>query len=41
MTPERLAALEAAAAHADDDAPVATPIDEAISPVAGRRFSRA
>jgi (E)-4-hydroxy-3-methylbut-2-enyl-diphosphate synthase len=41
MTPERLAALEAAAARADDDAPVATPIDEAISPVAGRRFSRA
>jgi (E)-4-hydroxy-3-methylbut-2-enyl-diphosphate synthase len=39
MTPERLAALEAAAA--DEDAPVATPIDEAISPVAGRRFSRA
>jgi (E)-4-hydroxy-3-methylbut-2-enyl-diphosphate synthase len=39
MTPERLAALEAAAA--DEEAPVATPIDEAISPVAGRRFSRA
>ena len=40
MTPERLAALEAAAA--DEDAPVApSPIDEAVSPVAGRRFSRA
>ncbi len=42
MTPERLAALEAAAA--DEDAPVAptpAPLDEAVSPVAGRRFSRA
>jgi (E)-4-hydroxy-3-methylbut-2-enyl-diphosphate synthase len=45
MTPERLAALEAAAA--DEDAPVApapptpAPIDETVSPVAGRRFSRA
>jgi (E)-4-hydroxy-3-methylbut-2-enyl-diphosphate synthase len=36
MTPERLAALEAAQAEADADA-----IDEAISPVTGRRFSRA
>ena len=36
MTPERLAALEAAQAEADADA-----IDEAVSPVAGRRFSRA
>jgi (E)-4-hydroxy-3-methylbut-2-enyl-diphosphate synthase len=38
MTPERMAALEAAGADADD-AP--TPIDETVSPVAGRRFSRA
>ncbi len=36
MTPERLAALEAAQAEADADA-----IDEAISPVTGRRFTRA
>jgi (E)-4-hydroxy-3-methylbut-2-enyl-diphosphate synthase len=36
MTPERLAALEAAQAEADADA-----IDEATSPVSGRRFSRA
>jgi (E)-4-hydroxy-3-methylbut-2-enyl-diphosphate synthase len=40
MTPERMAALEAAGA--DDEAPVGrTPMDEAVSPVAGRRFSRA
>jgi (E)-4-hydroxy-3-methylbut-2-enyl-diphosphate synthase len=38
MTPERMAALEAAAA--DDEAP-ATRLDESVSPVAGRRFSRA
>jgi (E)-4-hydroxy-3-methylbut-2-enyl-diphosphate synthase len=36
MTPERLAALEAAQAEADADA-----IDEAVSPVSGRRFTRA
>jgi (E)-4-hydroxy-3-methylbut-2-enyl-diphosphate synthase len=36
MTPERLAALEAEQAEKDADA-----IDEAVSPVAGRRFSRA
>jgi (E)-4-hydroxy-3-methylbut-2-enyl-diphosphate synthase len=36
MTPERLAALEAAQAAAEADA-----IDEAVSPVTGRRFSRA
>jgi (E)-4-hydroxy-3-methylbut-2-enyl-diphosphate synthase len=36
MTPERLAALEAAKALEDADA-----IDEALSPVAGRRFTRA
>jgi (E)-4-hydroxy-3-methylbut-2-enyl-diphosphate synthase len=36
MTPERLAALEAAKAAEDADA-----IDEALSPVAGRRFTRA
>jgi (E)-4-hydroxy-3-methylbut-2-enyl-diphosphate synthase len=35
MTPERLAALEAEKAKADADA-----IDEALSPVAGRRFTR-
>ncbi|MGH2841966.1 MAG: flavodoxin-dependent (E)-4-hydroxy-3-methylbut-2-enyl-diphosphate synthase, partial [Solirubrobacteraceae bacterium] len=38
MTPERLAILEAQAA---DDPEVRTPIDEALSPVAGRRFTRA
>jgi len=36
MTPERMAALEAAAADAE---PVG--LDEAVSPVAGRRFTRA
>jgi len=36
MTPERLAALEAAQADAES----ATPIDEALSPQDGRRFSR-
>jgi (E)-4-hydroxy-3-methylbut-2-enyl-diphosphate synthase len=54
MTPERLAALEAAAARADDESgdesgadTADTPeertplLDEAASPVAGRRFSRA
>jgi (E)-4-hydroxy-3-methylbut-2-enyl-diphosphate synthase len=53
MTPERLAALEAAAAAAEDepgDVPAGTEaaapehaplLDEAASPVAGRRFSRA
>jgi (E)-4-hydroxy-3-methylbut-2-enyl-diphosphate synthase len=40
MTPERLAALEAAAAAADDSEP-AIRLDEAVSPVAGRRFTRA
>jgi (E)-4-hydroxy-3-methylbut-2-enyl-diphosphate synthase len=38
MTPERLAALEAAAAAAEADA---VQLDEAVSPVAGRRFTRA
>jgi (E)-4-hydroxy-3-methylbut-2-enyl-diphosphate synthase len=44
MTPERMAALEAAGADADDDdspAPAPARLDEAASPVAGRRFSRA
>jgi (E)-4-hydroxy-3-methylbut-2-enyl-diphosphate synthase len=46
MTPERLAAMEAAAAHADDapapaPASAPTPIDDELSPVAGRRFTRA
>jgi (E)-4-hydroxy-3-methylbut-2-enyl-diphosphate synthase len=36
MTPERLAAMEAAKVIEDADA-----IDEALSPVAGRRFTRA
>jgi (E)-4-hydroxy-3-methylbut-2-enyl-diphosphate synthase len=36
LTPERLAKLEAEQARADADA-----IDEAVSPVAGRRFTRA
>jgi (E)-4-hydroxy-3-methylbut-2-enyl-diphosphate synthase len=38
MTPERLAALEAAQAQAEADADA---IDEAVSPVSGRRFTRA
>jgi (E)-4-hydroxy-3-methylbut-2-enyl-diphosphate synthase len=37
MTPERMAALEAAAANGDGPAR----LDETVSPVAGRRFSRA
>lgn len=40
LTPERLAALEAQAAAAGDDESAATPIDEALSPRAGRRFTR-
>ena len=55
MTPERIAALEAAAAENDASADAvlesmleptarrerpASPLDEAVSPVAGRRFSR-
>ncbi len=54
MTPERIAALEAAAAQEDANAgavlesmlaapgaePSAAAIDEAVSPVAGRRFTR-
>jgi (E)-4-hydroxy-3-methylbut-2-enyl-diphosphate synthase len=40
MTPERLAALEKAAADAEDgEEPVR--LDETVSPVAGRRFTRA
>jgi (E)-4-hydroxy-3-methylbut-2-enyl-diphosphate synthase len=39
MTPERLAALEAEQAAKEADAAAA--IDESVSPVAGRRFSRA
>jgi (E)-4-hydroxy-3-methylbut-2-enyl-diphosphate synthase len=38
MTPERLAALEAAAANEPE---AAAKLDEALSPVAGRRFTRA
>jgi (E)-4-hydroxy-3-methylbut-2-enyl-diphosphate synthase len=44
LTPERLAAMEAAAAAAEDDElPSESPIrlDENQSPVAGRRFTRA
>jgi len=40
LTPERLAAMEAQAAAAADDDTAATPIDEALSPAAGRRFTR-
>ena len=49
MTPERIAAMEAAAAEQDATAdavleamlePVAPALDEVVSPVAGRRFSR-
>jgi (E)-4-hydroxy-3-methylbut-2-enyl-diphosphate synthase len=45
MTPERLAAMEAAAAEAEADgaeraAPARPGLDENASPVAGRRFSR-
>jgi (E)-4-hydroxy-3-methylbut-2-enyl-diphosphate synthase len=39
ITPERLAALEAA--EAEREAPAAPAVDESASPVAGRRFSRA
>jgi (E)-4-hydroxy-3-methylbut-2-enyl-diphosphate synthase len=41
MTPERMAALEAAAADAEASAAPALRLDEAVSPVAGRRFTRA
>src|SRR3954470_10934416 len=41
MTPERLAALEAEKARQEADAVEATPMDEAVSPVAARRFTRA
>jgi (E)-4-hydroxy-3-methylbut-2-enyl-diphosphate synthase len=44
MTPERLAALEAAESDAHDggdDVLASLALDEAVSPVAGRRFSRA
>jgi (E)-4-hydroxy-3-methylbut-2-enyl-diphosphate synthase len=42
LTPERLAAMEAAAVAADpDEAPVRPRLDEELSPVAGRRFTRA
>jgi len=49
MTPERIAMMEAAAAEQDATAdavlesmlePAAPALDEAVSPVAGRRFSR-
>ena len=46
MTPERVAAMEAAAAEEADAvlesmlAEPAVALDEAVSPVAGRRFSR-
>jgi (E)-4-hydroxy-3-methylbut-2-enyl-diphosphate synthase len=43
MTPERMAAMEAAAARESDDvvAPEPVRLDEVQSPVAGRRFTRA
>jgi (E)-4-hydroxy-3-methylbut-2-enyl-diphosphate synthase len=40
MTPERLAALEAEQAAKEAEV-TAVPIDESVSPVTGRRFSRA
>ncbi len=41
MTPERLAAMEAAAAEAEAAAEIeAVQLDESVSPVAGRRFTR-
>jgi len=42
MTPERMAALEAAAADGNGDAevPVRIRLDEEHSPTAGRRFTR-
>ena len=45
LTPERLAALEAAAAAAEERRPNGASrrpaVDEVLSPVAGRRFTRA
>jgi (E)-4-hydroxy-3-methylbut-2-enyl-diphosphate synthase len=44
MTPERLAAMEAEQAAKEagaEGAPGSVPIDESVSPVSGRRFSRA
>jgi (E)-4-hydroxy-3-methylbut-2-enyl-diphosphate synthase len=41
MTPERMAALEAAGANGDDPGSDAPRLDESVSPVAGRRFTRA
>ncbi len=40
LTPEKLAALEAAAAAAAEDITAPPTLDEAASPTAGRRFSR-
>jgi (E)-4-hydroxy-3-methylbut-2-enyl-diphosphate synthase len=41
MTPERMAALEAAGADAPEQPEQPERLDESVSPVAGRRFSRA
>jgi hypothetical protein len=41
MTPERMAALEAAGAEPDGDGASPARLDEDASPVAGRRFTRA
>ncbi len=41
MTPERLAALEKAAAENGPDITAPARLDETQSPVAGRRFTRA
>ena len=41
MTPERLAALEAEANKASDGGSDVLRIDEDVSPVTGRRFTRA
>ena len=40
MTPERLAAMEAEAARQEQEA-APEQLDETVSPVAGRRFTRA
>jgi (E)-4-hydroxy-3-methylbut-2-enyl-diphosphate synthase len=41
MTPERIAALEAEAQRQEADIAERIPLDEAVSPTAGRRFTRA
>jgi (E)-4-hydroxy-3-methylbut-2-enyl-diphosphate synthase len=41
LTPERIAAMEAAAAREQNGEPTKVTLDEAVSPTAGRRFTRA